>query len=466
MYSPIALLVVIAWIPTVIYLFQRFPPQRAVIVSFIAGWLFLPVINYTLPGIPDITKMNATCYGILLATVIYDAGRMTSFKLGWLDLPMLIWCLCPLPSSIANDLGLYSGFSSVLDQTMTWGVPYFLGRIYLANLMGLRQLAIGIFIGGLVYVPLCIYEVRMSPQLHLMIYGYYAGGVEYFLQSIRFGGYRPMVFMNHGLMVGAWMMTTTLIGIWLWKSGTIKHIWNIPVPRLVIVLLITFVLCKSTGAYILLVIGIVLLFSSTWLRTAIPVFLLILGMSLYLYQGVTGSVSGEQIYDIAVKVTNEERAQSLKFRLDQEIPLSEKARQRIIFGWGGFGRNRVFTRDWKGDLVDNSITDSLWIIVFGLNGLVGLVSITASMLLPPASLFIFRYRASYWFHPKVAPAAVLAVALTLYMLDCIINAMTNPVFALISGAIAGLVLKEERTNQVTGKRLSASRRSLAQARLN
>lgn len=153
MYSPIALLVVIAWIPTVLYLFQRFPPQRAVIVSFIAAWLFLPVINYTLPGIPDITKMNATCYGILLATVIYDAGRITSFKFGWLDLPMLIWCLCPLASSIANDLGLYNGFSAVLDQTMTWGVPYFLGRIYLANLAGLRQLAIGVFIGGLTYIP-------------------------------------------------------------------------------------------------------------------------------------------------------------------------------------------------------------------------------------------------------------------------------------------------------------------------
>ncbi|GET39415.1 O-antigen ligase domain-containing protein [Microseira wollei] len=466
MYSPIALLAAIAWIPTVLYLFQRFPPQRAVIVSFIAAWLFLPVINYTLPGIPDITKMNTTCYGILLATVLYDAGRITSFKFGWLDLPMLSWCLCPLASSIANDLGLYNGFSSVLDQTMTWGVPYFLGRIYLANLAGMRQLAIGVFIGGLAYVPLCIYEVRLSPQLHLMIYGYYPGGVEYFIQSMRAGGFRPMVFMNHGLMVAAWMMAATLTGIWLWKSGTIKHVWNIPIQRLVIVMLITFVLCKSSGAYILLVLGIVLLFSSSWLRTAIPVFLLILGMSLYLYQGVTGTVSGEQIYDMAVKITNEERAESLKFRLDQEIPLSEKARQRIIFGWGGFGRNRVITRDWKGDLVDKSVTDSLWIIVFGVNGVVGLVSITASMLLPPASLFILRYPASTWFHPKVAPAAVLAVALILYMLDCIINAMTNPVFALISGAISGLVLKEARTNQVTGTRLSPSRRSLAQARPN
>ena len=464
MYSPQAFLVVLAWFPFVFYLFQRFPPQRAVVISFIAGWLFLPTISYPIPGIPDITKMNVTCYGILLVTLVYDVGRITSFKLGWLDMPMLIWCLCPLAASLTNDLGLYDGLATSLDQMMTWGMPYFLGRIYLGTLAGLRQMAIGIFIGGLVYVPFCLYQTRMSTNLHEMLYGF-ADLRTSFMISIRMGGYRPAVFMESGLMLGVWMMTATLIGIWLWRTGIIKQLWGIPMNWLVFVLLITFVLVKATGAYLLLVMGLFILFAGKWLRTALPVFVLIVGMSLYLYQGVTGTVSGEQIYNVAVKVTNEERAESLKFRLDNEILLSEKAREQIIFGWGGYGRSRIFAPDWKGDLVDVSITDSLWIIVFGGNGLVGLISLTLALLLPSASLFILRYPASYWSHPKVAPAAVLAVALILYMLDCIINAMTNPIFALVSGAISGLVLKEAKTNRVKGG-LSVSRRALAQARQN
>ena len=166
MSSPQALLVTLCWIPVVLYFFMRFPPQRAVIVSFIVAWLYLPVVNIALPGIPDLSKMSATCYGVLLATLLFDAGRITSFKPGWLDLPMLIWCFCPFASSMANGLGAYDGFSAALDQTVTWGVPYFLGRIYLNNLAGVRQLAVGVFVGGLSYVPFCLIESRLSPQMH------------------------------------------------------------------------------------------------------------------------------------------------------------------------------------------------------------------------------------------------------------------------------------------------------------
>jgi hypothetical protein len=407
--------------------------------------------------------MSATCYGVLLATLMFDAGRITSFKPRWLDLPMLIWCFCPFASSMANGLGAYDGFSASLDQTVTWGVPYFLGRIYLNNLVGVRQLAVGVFVGGLSYVPLCLIESRLSPQLHRWVYGYHASAG--FDQSYRLGGYRPTVFMNHGLAVGAWMMAATLAGIWLWKTGTIKQLWDIPMNWLVITLLITFVLCRSTGAYVLLVIGLVLIFLSNWLRTALPVLLVLLSMCIYLYiNSMTETYFTDQLVSVMSKVFPEERVQSAEFRFNNEEILADKARQRIVFGWGGYGRNRVYARDWKGDLVDITVTDSLWIIAFGVNGIVGLSSITASMLLPVASLFVLRYPAATWSHRKIAPAAVLALVLALYMLDCILNAMTNPIFALTSGGISGLVLSDTATNQVTGKRSPISRRSLAQQR--
>ena len=448
-YSPQALLAIFCWIPAVVYIFMRFPPQRAVIVSFIVAWLYLPVVNIPLPGIPDLTKMSATCYGVLLATFIFDAGRFSSFKPSWLDLPMLIWCLCPFASSMSNSLGAYDGFATALDQTVTWGVPYYLGRIYLTDLFGLRQLAIGIFVGGLSYIPLCLMESRFSPQLHQWVYGYH--GSPAFDQTYRLGGYRPTVFMNHGLAVGAWMMAATLAGIWLWKTGVLKQLWNIPISWLVGVLLITFVLCRSTGAYALLTIGLVLMFGSRWPRTTLPVLLLIISMCSYLYiNTMTESYFSDQLVSVLSKVFPEERVASAEFRFNNEELLVDKARQKIVFGWGGYGRNRVYERDWTGEIVDISVTDSLWIIAFGINGAVGLISLTASLLLPVV-VFMQRHSAKLWSNRKVAPAAVLAVLITLYMLDCLLNAMVNPIYALACGGIAGFVIREPtRSLSVTG----------------
>lgn len=439
--SPIALLVLFLWIPTVLYLFWRFPPQRAIVVSFVVAWLFLPVAKFPLPGLPDLTKMSATCYGVLLATCIYDAGRFSSFKPGWLDLPMLIWCVCPFASSIANDLGPYDGFSATLEQILTWGVPYFLGRLYLSNLAGMKQLAIGIFTGGVTYIPLCLFEIRLSPQLHRIVYGYHASGD--FSQTMRYGGYRPTVFMEHGLAVGAWMMAATLTGIWLWKTGVIKQLWNIPIEWLVVALLITFVLCKSTGAYFMLVLGLILLFSGKWFRTALPVFLLIVSICSYLFVSAeTETYFTDQIVSSLSRVVGAERVQSLEFRFNNEELLVDKARDRIMFGWGGWGRALIF--DEQGNQL--TVQDSLWIIAFGHFGRVGLVSLTALMLLPVASLFGLRYPARSWSKREVASAAVLAAILVLYMLDCVLNAMINPIFILTSGGISGLALKTRETS--------------------
>ena len=45
----------------------------------------------------------------------------------------------------------------------------------------------------------------------------------------------------------------------------------------------------------------------------------------------------------------------------------------------------------------------------------------------------------YLLHPQVLPAAVLAIGLVLYVVDCLINGMVNPIYTLIAGGLAGLV---------------------------
>jgi hypothetical protein len=111
----------VLWIPLVIWLFQRFPAQKAIVISFVAAWLFLPEVSMELPGIPDYSKISATSYGILVSTTLFDVGRFRQFKFGLLDLPMAVWCLCPLITSMSNNLGPYDAITATINQTMVWG---------------------------------------------------------------------------------------------------------------------------------------------------------------------------------------------------------------------------------------------------------------------------------------------------------------------------------------------------------
>jgi O-antigen ligase len=442
-----ATLALLAWIPICLFLFTRLAPPRALITAFIAGWLFLPQsVSFPFKGLPDYNKTSATSYIILLAVLLFDTRRLTTFKFSWLDLPMLIWCLCPLITTNLNGLGMNDGL--LPGNILLYGVPYFLGRIYLNNLAALRKLAVGILIGGLIYLPLCLYEIFASPQLHRIVYGY-----QVFDSEVRWGGYRPIVFMQGGLSVGMWMMAVTLIAIWLWQAGTLKKLWDIPFSWLVILLGVTFVLIRSYAAYLYMLYGIFILLAAKRFRSALPLMLLILAISFYLFIGVIGRISPkniDQINNITTNLMGQKRAGSLKFRLDSEQFLANKARQKPIFGWGA-GRNRIIAENERGDVVDAVVTDSLWIIVFGQLGAVGLTAIF-SVLLLPVLIFIRRYPALSWVTPQVAPAAALSVVLTFFAVDCLLNAMVNPVYFLASGAIVGLVVQQSERPKGTASR--------------
>ncbi len=430
--NAISYIVLFGWLPVVLYIFSRYPAQRALIISFIGAWLFLPQAVFVIPGIPDWSKMAATCYSAILAILINDNSRLTSFRFSWIDIPMGIWCISPFLSSMANGLGPYDGVSSALDQTMTWGVPYFLGRFYLSNFEGMRFMAKSIFVGGLLYIPLCLFEARMFTSLHERIYGF---STFEFGQALRMGGYRPSVFMTHGLAVGVWMMTASLMGIVLWRTKVIKRLWNVGVGTWVAALLITFVLIRSTGAYNLLIGALLILFTAKWFRTTILIWLTVAIMVVYLNLGVSGQFPKKEILGSLSQVFDSDRIQSVEFRFDNEEILGARARERATFGWGGFGRNRVFDEYGK----DISVTDSLWIIVFGTTGIVGLVSLMTALLLPPLA-FSIRFSARLWSSPMVAPAAALSTSLLMYAADCVLNAMVNPIFALVCGGVAGLVI--------------------------
>src|SRR5262245_24353707 len=120
----IAQIVMLLWIPAVLLLFAVLPPRRAVIAAFVAGFLFLPMASYKLPMLPDYTKMSATCGAILVGALLFDSKRVLAFRPQLIDLPIAIFCISPLGSSLHNGLGVWDGVSSILTNTVAWGFPY------------------------------------------------------------------------------------------------------------------------------------------------------------------------------------------------------------------------------------------------------------------------------------------------------------------------------------------------------
>jgi len=420
-------------------LFAMFKPRRAVLIAFLFAWLFLPQGAITLPGLPDLTKVTATSFGALLGVVIFDAGRLIRYRFSWVDIPVIAWCLAPMASSITNKLGAYDGASEVLAQLATWGVPYLIGRLYFDSLAAMRELALAIVVGGLIYVPLCAFELRMSPQLHRLVYGYHPSE---FVMTLRFGGYRPMVFMQHGLMVGLWMVSAALVAYWLWLSGAVKKLFAFPITLWVIVLFVFAVLTKSAGALGLLAGGVGLLYVTKVTKQPVFILIAVLIAPVYIVARAGGKWDAHQMVEFAAMI-DEERSQSIAVRLENEDRLARRAAEKSLFGWGGWGNWRVLDEETGRDI---TISDGMWIITYGKRGVVGLVAFLATLLLP-VLLLLWRVKAAQWASPAAAPAAALAVLLIIFSLDNLLNAMLNPIFMLGAGALSGFYLMAPRLRE-------------------
>jgi len=446
----------LGWVPLVSWFFSKLHPRQAAALAFVLGWMFLPVAKIPIKGLPDITKVTVSCAAIFLAAWFFDRVRLSSFKFKPVDIPILLWCTSPFFSSVFNGLGAYDGLSESMYQTFTWGLPYFVARVYFSDLQGLNTLGVMIFVGGLLYIPLCIEEMIMSPQLHRLTYGFHQHS---FLQTMRGSAFRPMIFMEHGLMVAMWMVSASMLGLWLSYAGVIPRKWSIipygdlfgkfPLWLLLGALLVTTVLMKSSGALALLALGLITLYFSNKWKTTIIILVLLAVPPAYMVTRATGMWSGEGLTHLIAEKFSEERAQSLQFRFDNENILVEKALDGTFFGWGGWNRSRVFDEDGK----DISVTDGLWIITLGTKGIYGLVLLLIVIELPVLFL-LYRSDPGLWHKPEYAAIAAMATILTLYMIDNLLNGMVNPIFMLFNGGMCGLLSQgvpleeEEQENQI------------------
>jgi tetratricopeptide (TPR) repeat protein len=414
------------WIPAVLAFFALLPARRAAAIAVVGAWLLLPPVTLPISHLPDYSKNTAAIYGLVLGTLLIRPDYLLAFRPRWFDLPMLLWCFCPLPTSLHNGLGWYDGLSGSLQHTVDWGLAYLMGRLYFNDLEGLREFTRAMVVGGLAYVAPCVFEMRMSPFFLRLFYGIGKW------QGTRLGGYRPHVFFWTGLELGMWMTAASLVAWWLWRCGALRRLGGLPFGWLVAILLVTTVLCRSTGAMLLLGLGMVVLWASTRFHTRILVWGLALFGPIYAGIRIPNLWSGQQAVDLAKALIDPDRAQSLGYRFMAEQLLIARAIQQPVFGWGGFSRPAVY--DEFGHVIG---MDGMWIITLGTNGFVGL-GLFYLVLALPIMRFLWCTSVRQWRHPAVAPAAAAAVLLGLYVIDCTSNAFINCVYVTLAGGLASI----------------------------
>ena len=248
-----------------VYLFGKYPARTALTIVVVSGWLLLPSSKtaiYGFSGIPFKVKSNAVALAMLLGIAMKDPEALKRFRPHLLDLPIICWSSAPFFSSVTNGLGPYDGFGAALPQAVDWGIPYLAGRLYFGTYAGLRELGIGMFLGAVAIAPLAACEMIISPQFHILLYGYYPHD---FSQAKRGFGYRPSVFMRHGLELAIYNASSVVMGWTILLRNTVGKILpviHLPTMTCVAGVSVVLLLSRSSGALILCLLALAVVFAN------------------------------------------------------------------------------------------------------------------------------------------------------------------------------------------------------------
>jgi hypothetical protein len=445
-FSAVAL---IAWLPISLWLFSSQRPARAAIWTLLGAFMWLPeVAAFDFPLLPPLHKFSIAALCALLGAFWRAPGRVRAARLGrgW-DWFVIVMMLAEIGTVATNGDGLmygnwkrvelpaftpYDGISAAIRDLLDVGVPFFLGRVFLRTGRDLRDVLGAFVVGGVIYVLPELWELRMSPMLHHDIYGFHAR--DDWLQNIRAGGYRPTVFMGHGLVVGFFMFLCTTSAIALQKAGR-RGMLGVSMGMIVGGMFVMLLWVKAAAAIIY---GLVAFFAIRYLSVKNQLRLSILLAAIvvsYPLSRLTHVFPTESLV-AAARSLADERAESLQFRFDMEDLLVGKAEERPWFGWGGFARERVYDADTGKDLV---IQDGHWIVVFGKQGVVGFCCYFLLLLVP-----VWQALRKMRTVPNKSDRVLLS-ALALMVSICAINMLPNMLLPNLQFFFAGglaVLLKE------------------------
>ncbi|WP_417733770.1 hypothetical protein [Roseovarius sp.] len=440
----LAYLMLAVWPLVTLAMFRRWPIERALIWSLLGAYMFLPPppAGFDFPLMPPLTKESLPSLATFAICLFYHGRQGRLLPRGRLAQALVfLFIFSPVATVLGNSepvfygsiglpaLGLKDMVALVLLQFILI-LPFLLARQILGTGRGLRELVGALFVGGLIYSLPMLLEVRLSPQLNIWVYGYFQ---HYFEQMIRDGGFRPIVFMYHGLWVAFFTVMAITCAIALAREADGRR-------RLVLIgaafyLGVVLVLCKSLGS---LIYGIYLaplaLLLPVRMQVRIAAAMALVAISYPVLKGA-GFVPVDWLLEQAARASPE-RANSLQFRLDNEDILMERAGLKPFFGWGSWGRNHILN-PYTG--VMETVTDGRWIILIGIYGWVGYMAEFGLIALPIAMLWINSRRlGNRDLSPLLGPVALL---LAVNLIDMLPNATLTPLTWLFAGTLLGVAEK-------------------------
>lgn len=424
------------------------PLTMSIPIAVFGAYLFLPMsTEFDLPILPPYEKNLAGVVAALLLIGAYTRNRMKRSigppvrigPSGWL--PKAWWvrfCLLGIVGgafmtavtnsepliygpTVLEGMTLYAAFSDILSFVMML-LPLALGRRYLASSEGQRSiLVVYAAMAGLYSLPV-LFEARMSPQLHIWIYGFFQ---HLFEQHIRGGAFRPIVFLEHGLFVGIFLSMGFFAAISLAREATGAS--KMRLLGLAAFLYGVLFLSRNLGALIIATAFAPVLLLAPKRAQALIAAALVITVLIY------PTLRGANLFPIDTILSwanaiDVERGASLEFRFVNEEFLLERAAQKPLFGWGGYGRNEIFNAAGR----DISTVDGTWIILLGTGGWVRFLS-TFLLLAIPVVLLTFHLRKSASDSVSVALAMITAAN----MIDLIPNSAITPLTWLILGSLIG-----------------------------
>ena len=167
-----------------------------------------------------------------------------------------------------------------------------------------------------------------------------------------------MVFIGHGITVAFFVFVAAASVALINQSvGTKTKQLKLVI---IIYLLIVLLLCKSATSIVLatLFFGVIYTFSLALVKAITRIVCIF-----FLCYPLVAIFVPDYLYALGelIEKIDPERGQSFIFRLDHERQLLSHIGEKIVFGWGTWGRMRF----------DQSITDSSWLIMLGQFGLFG-----------------------------------------------------------------------------------------------
>jgi hypothetical protein len=312
-----------------------------------------------------------------MGVLLFDRGSFLRFKLSFWDLPMLVWCIVPVFSALANMQAFPVLARSELYQILAWGVPYFFGRVYFTDTISLRMAAKAFVIAGMAYVPICLIEIFTGPQIYAHLYGYQP---YRWIGAGRYVGFRPIGLLEDGNQLGIWMATSALIAIWLWRRRLATAIFGIPVAWISGILVVITLLCQSVGSIVILLCLLPFVFTrqSYLPRAVAAVFLLailaFMGLRVANFISLRSLVEHNAVAHSAAEFFKGIQRQSFGWRLSQDEKHLDAALEDPLLGSGAWDWWRTSgSRPW-----------GLWLLAIGMYGLAGLLALECLQLLPIA----------------------------------------------------------------------------------